>query len=76
MALLDVSGDNDTMAQLIELRRILAQAIDGCDSLRDLASLSRRYMMVIQTIDAMDRGDDGDDEIAAIIKRNRESDTD
>ena len=71
MALVDVSDGNDTLSQLIELRKILATAIDGCESNRDLSSLSRRYISVIQTIDTMSRGEDDGDEIAAIILRNR-----
>lgn len=73
MSLREVSDGNDTLSQLIELRKILAVAIDGCESNRDLASLSRRYVGVIQAIDAMNRGVDEDDEIAAIILRNRKS---
>jgi len=76
MSLKDVSDGNDTLSQLIELRKILATAIDGCESNRDLSSLSRRYVGVIQTIDAMSRGDDDGDEIAAIILRNRKPSTD
>ena len=71
MSLREVSDGNDTLAQLIELRKILAAAIDSCESNRDLASLSRRYVGVIQAIDAMSRGEDDGDEIAAIILRNR-----
>jgi hypothetical protein len=76
MSLKDVSDGNDTLSQLIELRKILAAAIDGCESNRDLSSLSRRYVGVIQTIDAMSMGDDDGDEIAAIILRNRKPSTD
>lgn len=73
MSLEEVSGSNDTLAQLVELRKILAVAIDGCESNRDLASLSRRYVGVIEAIDAIDRGADDGDEIASIIVRNRQS---
>lgn len=76
MSLASVSNDNNTLNQLIELRKILASAIDGCESNRDLASLSRRYMGVIQAIDALESGIDKDDEIATIILRNRKSSTD
>lgn len=74
MSLKDVSEGNDTLAQLVELRKILAAAIDGCKSNRDLASLSRRYVSVIQAIDASN-GDDGG-QVAAIILRNRKASDD
>jgi len=71
MALADVSNGNNTLEQLVELRIILARAIDTCESSRDLAALSRRYMEVVEAIDAIDRGLDVEDEVAAIIIRNR-----
>ena len=73
MSLTDASGTNDTLAQLVELRKILAVAIDGCESNRDLAALSRRYMGVICEIDARVRAEEENGDVAEIIRRNKES---
>jgi len=60
------------LAQLQELRDgILAPAIDQCESMRDLAALSRQYRETIREIDAIENGEDEDDEIAAIVLRHR-----
>lgn len=76
MSLKTASNSDDMLSQLIELRKILAAAIDECESKRDLAALSRRYIDVIEAIDKRENGTDTDDEIATIILRNRQSATD
>jgi hypothetical protein len=76
VSLREVSDGNDTLAQLVELRKILANAIDNCDSYRDLASLSRRYVGVIEAVSTIEGGMDDDTEIASIILRKRQSDSD
>lgn len=73
MSLKQVSSRGDTLQQLKELRGILAKAIDNCESNRDLSSLTRRYIGVIEAIDRRESGMDDDDEIATIILRNRQS---
>lgn len=73
MSLKQVSNRGDTLQQLKELRGILAKAIDNCESNRDLSSLTRRYIGVIEAIDRRESGMDDDDEIATIILRNRQS---
>lgn len=73
MALLtDLVGGNDRLEQLKQLSKILAENIDMCDSMRDLASLARQYRETLREIDALENGEDSDDEIAALILRHRE----
>lgn len=66
-----LKSKKDRLAQLKELRGILASAIEDCDSMRDLAALSRQYRETIREIDAIENGEDDDDEIAAIVLRHR-----
>ena len=47
-----VTGDR--LKTLRALRDHLAVAIDGCDSMRDLAALSRQLTDVVAQIDALD----------------------
>lgn len=47
-----VTGDR--LTTLRALRDHLAAAIDGCDSMRDLAALSRQLADVVAQIDALD----------------------
>ena len=73
MALLvDLVDGNDRLEQLKQLAKILAENIDMCDSMRDLAALSRQYRETLAEIDALENGEDSDDEIAALILRHRE----
>jgi hypothetical protein len=44
---------DDRLTSLVALRDALARAIDGCDSLRDLAALSARLTDVLQQIEAI-----------------------
>ena len=67
-----VTSGNDRLEMLKSLASILASEIDGCGSARDLAALSRQYRETVREIDAIENGEDADDEIAAIILRNRQ----
>ena len=75
MALSD-TVDEGRLAQLVELKGTLARAIDMCDSMRDLAALSRQYRETLKEIELIEGGDDEGDEIAAIILRHRQPGTD
>lgn len=75
-AMTDAATGENRLDQLKELALVLASAIDTCDSMRDLAALSRQYRETIREIDVLENGEDADDEIAAIILRHRESATD
>lgn len=74
MALQNMSTSG-RLEQLTELRDILAMSIDKCDSMRDLASLSRQYRETIREIETIESGEDDGDEIASIILRHRKSDS-
>ena len=55
------------------LARRLADEIDECSDQRVLAGLARQYREALAEIDAIEGGADDEDEVAAIIVRNRES---
>lgn len=55
------------LEQLKTLVSILAKQIDGCDSLRDLASLSKQYRETIREIEEIEGVTDDGDEIAEIL---------
>ena len=59
--------------QLKTLRGILAEAIDSCNSMRDLASLSRQYRETIREIEEIEGEPHDDDEIGDILA-NRDAD--
>jgi hypothetical protein len=44
------------LAGLVALRERLAQEIDGCESARDVAALSLRFMDVLVQIDELEGG--------------------
>lgn len=69
MSLVESCKTGDRAAQLRILREIIADAIDSCDSNRDLAALAHRFVEVSSEIEAMEQCDDELDEIAAIIAR-------
>lgn len=58
------------------LARSLAADLDACDEAKDKASLARQYRETMKTINEIEGGIDSDDDIAAIIIRNRKSASD
>lgn len=58
------------------LAQSLAEDLDICDEAKDKASLARQYRETMKTINEIEGGIDSDDDIAAIIIRNRKSATD
>lgn len=66
------TSGNDRLEMLKNLAAILAAEIDSCESARDLAALARQYRETIREVDAIENGEDSNDEIAAIILRNRQ----
>ena len=66
----------DRLKALKALARQLAIELDACDDPKLVAGLARQYRETMAEIDAMRNGTDDDDEIAAIIIRNRQSATD
>lgn len=63
-ALSEASG---RLEQLVALRDTLACAIDSCESMRDLAALSRQYRETIREIEEIEGASDNSDEIADIL---------
>lgn len=62
------AASNDRLATLVALRNTLARSIDECESMRDLAALSRQMTDVLAQIDAVappEQKGDAVDEIAA-----------
>ena len=53
--------------QLKTLREILAEAIDNCNSMRDLASLSRQYRETIRELEEIEGTTNDNDEIGDIL---------
>lgn len=72
-ALLKASKKGQRLDQLIALRNTLAKAIDECESMRDLAALSRQYRETIYEIEEIEGMNDSDDELSRILS-DRESD--
>ena len=59
--------------QLYELRDILAKAIDDCESMRDLAALSKQFRETTKEIEEIEGAGTQDDEIEEILNK-READ--
>lgn len=55
------------LSQLIALRDKLAEAIDNCESMRDLAALARQYRDTIKEIEEIEGTDNANDEISEIL---------
>ena len=55
------------LEQLIALRDILQEAIDTCDSKRDLAALAKQFRETIKEIEDIEGTEDNHDEISEII---------
>lgn len=51
--LTEAVSSNDRRATLLALRDSIARAIDGTDSGRDIAALSKRLMEVMEEIDSL-----------------------
>lgn len=73
MPLYTVSRKGNRLEQLKKLRDTLAKAIDTCESMRDLATLSRQYRETIREIEEIEGANDDGDEIGEILAE-REND--
>ena len=69
MPLLESVQTNDRRSALVALRDRLAEAIDGTDSGRDIAALSKRMMEVMAQIDALPDPEAEADPVEAMRKR-------
>ena len=61
--------------KLRELKKQLYEMMQVANS-RSMAALARQYRETLRDIDAIENGEDANDNIAAIILRHRESNTD
>jgi len=59
---------DNRLNRLIALRDKLSEAIDECDSKRDLAALSRQYRETLKEIEEIQGDDHGEDEIDKILQ--------
>lgn len=55
------------LQRLIELRDRLAESIEGCASMRDLAALARQYRETMREIEEIEGAENNGDEIAEIL---------
>ena len=66
----------DELTGLKALARRLAMELDACDEPRLVPQLARQYRATMNRIAVIEGGVEDDDEIAAIILRNRKPGTD
>ena len=69
MSLVESAASGDRLRALQDLRDHLAVAIEGCESLRDLAALSGRLQSVLEDIDELSDGQGGGDVVDEIARR-------
>ncbi len=75
MKMIDATKDFMRLEGLKALATYLAKELDSCGDQKLVAGLARQYRETMAEIDAIEGGNDDDDEIAAIIVRNRKSGT-
>lgn len=69
MSLVESAQTGDRLRTLRDLRDHLAAAVEDCESLRDLASLSGRLQSVLGEIDELSSGEGGGDVVDEIARR-------
>lgn len=72
----DATDGYNLLPGLKALADRLAAELDSCDDQKLVPQLARQYRETMVKIDELEGGEDDDDEIAAIILRNRESGAD
>jgi hypothetical protein len=71
-SMVDATCDFDELEGLKALATRLAAELDACDEPRLVPQLARQYRETLGRIAVIEGGVDDDDEIAAIILRNRQ----
>ena len=71
VSLQDATSDFNELAGLKALAARLAAEIDSCNDVKVVPQLARQYRETMSRIATIEGGIDDDDEIAAIILRNR-----
>lgn len=74
--MVDATSNFELLDGLRALAEHLAEEIDTCGDQKLVAGLARQYRETMTQIDSLEGGADEDDEVAAIIIRNRQSNTD
>lgn len=69
MSVAKAAKTDDRLNTLVALRDTLAEAIDGCDSLRDLSSLSRQMTVVLVEIETLAPPEQKGDAVNEIAER-------
>lgn len=62
-----LQNSRNRLDRLVSLRDTLEAAIDTCESMRDLAALSRQYRETLKEIEEIDGTDSPDDEISRVL---------
>ena len=60
--------DENRLAQLKELLKILAETIDGRPGARDMAQLAKQYRETLKEIEEIEGGDNGENEIDKLLQ--------
>lgn len=71
--LAELTANLDRLEALKELANILAADIEVCESMRDMAALSRQYRETIREIDLIEGGDAEENEVSLVIRRRQSS---
>lgn len=74
--MVDATKDFALLDGLKALAEHLADELDECGDQKLVAGLARQYRETMTQIDSLEGGADEDDQIAAIIVRNRQSGSD
>ena len=69
MTFVEAVSSNDRRGALVALRDKIAATIDGTDSGRDIAALSKRLMEVMREIDALPDPESSVDPVEAMRKK-------
>lgn len=67
MNLVDAAKSGDKRATLVALRDAIARTIQSCESGRDMASLSKRLMEVMDELDAIGDPDEAMSEFDQVL---------
>ena len=59
--------------RLVELRDKLEESIEECESMRDLAALSRQYRETLKEIEEIEGSVTSDDAVAAILAERHDT---
>jgi hypothetical protein len=70
-SLVEAGKSGDRLDQLLILRDKLANAIDICESMRDLAALSRQYRETLREIEESEARETDENEIEKLLEERQ-----